>query len=108
MSTVPQVDYVALAKVIKAVRELKGLKQQYVAAQLHIKQPLYSRMEHGNVRIYLDKFLQLCAVLHVSPFMLLHCAGYTATYPQWKSTTEEYDEKKLIESVMQYIQNGAG
>jgi transcriptional regulator with XRE-family HTH domain len=108
MSTIPQVDYAALAKVIKAIREIRGLKQQYVAAQLHIKQSLYSRMEHGNVRIYLDKFLPLCAVLHVSPFLVLHCAGCATTYPQWQATADEHSEKHLIDSVMQYVQNGGG
>ncbi len=47
---------------IKQARELRGLKQEYVAMKLGLCQPNYSKMENGQ-RSFSEKYLIMLSVI---------------------------------------------
>lgn len=50
---------------IKNIRELKNLKQSYMAEQLHISQAAYSKLEKGGIKVSTEKLSQIAEILHV-------------------------------------------
>ena len=52
---------------IKRMRELKGLKQDYIADQLQMTQSNYSRIENNHVSIKYDLLLKVAHVLGTTP-----------------------------------------
>lgn len=108
MLPVSKVDPFLLGQTIKAIRELRGLKQQYVAAQVQLMQSVYSSLEHGTKRFYFDKFIEICHVLEVSPFLVMYCAGFPSAYPNWFLVTYEERDKQLINAVQQRLISGGG
>lgn len=52
---------------IKRMRELKGLKQEYIADQLHMTQSNYSRIENNQVKIKYELLLKVAHVLGTTP-----------------------------------------
>ncbi len=55
-----------LGNKIKKVRELKGLKQEYMAEVLGISQPSYSKIETDEVSVSPERLEQIAKVLQVS------------------------------------------
>jgi transcriptional regulator with XRE-family HTH domain len=82
MSSENSLDCIQLGRALKAVRKLKGYKQEYVAQIAGIDQSLYSRFELGKAHIYIDKFVAICDVLKASPFLLFYSAGYKGAYSE--------------------------
>lgn len=64
-------DLKATLEKIRAVRSSLGLKQEYMAEQLRISQPLYSDLESGKKDISLRRFLKIAAVLDITAAQLL-------------------------------------
>jgi len=52
-------------KILRALRQLKGIKQQVIATRLGISQPAYSHIENRNYIDY-EKFEQILSVLGYS------------------------------------------
>lgn len=50
---------------IKKLREIKGLKQDYMADQLHISQQSYSNIENGKIDVPFSKIENIAEVLGV-------------------------------------------
>lgn len=64
-------------KKIRALREMKGYSQEFMAEKLNISQKQYSRIESGNVRMDIDRLKEISAVLEIDPSILLHDDTYT-------------------------------
>jgi len=56
---------------IKFHREAKGWQQEYMAAELKISQPSYSRIESGQVKIKIEILIEIARVLQVQPLQLI-------------------------------------
>ncbi|MEO3407519.1 helix-turn-helix transcriptional regulator [Mucilaginibacter sp. CAU 1740] len=56
---------------IRTIRESKNYSHYYVAYKLNISQNTFSKIELGNVKLTVDRFLQIAKVLDVSPAELL-------------------------------------
>lgn len=56
---------------IKAVRDLKGFKQDYVAEKLGISSGHYSNLENGHKTCTLYILIRLCRILDTTPNELL-------------------------------------
>ncbi|MFB9076136.1 helix-turn-helix domain-containing protein [Flavobacterium procerum] len=50
---------------VKSIRELKNYTQQYIACELGITQPAYSKIEKGKTRISMVKLEQLAIILEL-------------------------------------------
>lgn len=108
MSVCNYFNYRKLGLALKAIRETKGLTQEYVGKKSGVGQSLYSRFELGKVQIYIHKILDVCAVLGVSPFLLFYCAGYKQVYssdgspaaPETTGSTGSITENWTIDAAM--------
>ena len=56
---------------IKNIRELKNLKQEYVAGEIGISQSSYARIENGETIPKIDRLQQIAEVLEVDLSTLL-------------------------------------
>ncbi len=56
---------------IKFLRESKGWQKEYMAAELKISQPSYSRIESGQVKINIEILLEIAKLLQVPPQQLI-------------------------------------
>jgi transcriptional regulator with XRE-family HTH domain len=52
---------------IKRIREMRGLKQEYVAEQLGISQQTYSKLENDHIDISFSKIEQLATIFEMKP-----------------------------------------
>lgn len=50
---------------IKKIREDKGLSQEYMAMKLGISQSTYTKVERGEVNLYLDRLLKIIKIFDV-------------------------------------------
>jgi len=50
---------------IKKIREDKGLSQEYMAMKLGISQSTYTKVERGEVNLYVDRLLKIVKILDV-------------------------------------------
>ena len=50
---------------IKKIRESKGISQEYMAMELGISQSTYTKVERGEVNLYVDRLLKIAKVLDV-------------------------------------------
>lgn len=50
---------------IKRIREQKGISQDYMAMELGISQSTYTKLERGEVNLYVDRLLKIAKVLNV-------------------------------------------
>src|SRR4051812_34075186 len=51
-----------LGQKIKKIRELKNLKQDFMAEQLGMSQPAYSKLEQRNIKIDLNKLEDIATI----------------------------------------------
>jgi transcriptional regulator with XRE-family HTH domain len=56
---------------IRAIRQSKGFTQDYIAEKLDIDTVNYGRIERGQAKITLERFVEICAILSVQPSNLL-------------------------------------
>ncbi|THF52840.1 helix-turn-helix transcriptional regulator [Flavobacterium supellecticarium] len=56
---------------IRAIREVKGYSQDFMAEKMNISQKTYSRIESGNVKLDIDRLKQISDLLEVEPSALL-------------------------------------
>lgn len=56
---------------IRAIREVKGYSQDFMAEKMNISQKTYSRIESGNVKLDIDRLKQISELLEVEPSALL-------------------------------------
>jgi len=47
---------------IKKIREDKGLSQEYMAMKLGISQSTYTKVERGEVNLYVDRLLKIIKI----------------------------------------------
>lgn len=57
---------------IKAARKKSGLTQANVADELDVSISYYSRIECGEVRINLERLLEICVLLKIHPHPHIH------------------------------------
>ncbi len=50
---------------IKKIRETKGISQEYMAMELGISQSTYTKVERGEVNLYVDRLLKIAKILDV-------------------------------------------
>lgn len=50
---------------IKRIREQKGISQDYMAMELGISQSTYTKLERGEVNLYVDRLLKIAKVLNI-------------------------------------------
>ena len=55
---------------IKKLREERGFKQEYIAAEMGITQSSYGRLEKDDDRLTVTKLLQIAEILNVSASVL--------------------------------------
>ena len=60
-----------IGQTIKAIRDLKGFKQDYVAEKLGISSGHYSNLENGHKTCTLYILIRLCQILDTTPNELL-------------------------------------
>ena len=82
-------SYSKLGSAIRSLREATGLKQEYVALKAKIPQSVYSRIENGKAHVYINRLLDICNALEISPLLLLFCAGHKNAY-------RNKNDKKLV------------
>ena len=56
-----------LGQKIKKIRELKNFTQEYMAENLEISQPAYSKLEKGEIKVSDEKLIQIANILQMSP-----------------------------------------
>lgn len=54
-------------EVIRKLRELRGYKQEYIATKLGITIKAYSKLEHGETKLTLDRLREIARVLKFKP-----------------------------------------
>ena len=70
---------------IKAIRDLKGFKQDYVAEKLGISSGHYSNLENGHKTCTLYILIRLCQILDTTPNELLEgCLSSLISFLEWK------------------------
>ena len=52
---------------IRNIRLSKGYTQEYIATKLGIDTVNYGRIERGQAKLPLDRFLKICEILEVKP-----------------------------------------
>jgi transcriptional regulator with XRE-family HTH domain len=52
---------------IRAIRLEKGYTQEYIASKLGIDPVNYGRLERGQSKLTLERFIQICKILDVPP-----------------------------------------
>lgn len=73
---------------LKAKREAKGLTREQVAQALSIGEETMSRIEAGRARLSLDRLIDICAVLDISPVVMVAVImRMTADVPRETSTS---------------------
>ena len=100
---------------IKRMREQKGYSQEYMAAQLEMKQASYSRLESQESKLTLDRLQEIANILETDISTLLDSSKVTI---QNQSNNEvafgyvenQYNEnkettKKLIQTLENEIQH---
>jgi transcriptional regulator with XRE-family HTH domain len=55
-----------VAKKIKLLRDANDIKQEVIAAELHIRQSSYSKLESGKASITLEQLVVICRVFGIS------------------------------------------
>ena len=60
-------DMLELLSELKAIRERKGLSQANIAESLSLSKDGYRKIESGKNPLSLERLLQLCQVLNISP-----------------------------------------
>lgn len=66
-----ELDLEQLGRRLAAVRTLRGLNQKQVAEEMGVSQVSYSKYEHGQITMGLDKLVAICAILDVDADWLL-------------------------------------
>ena len=56
---------------MKQIRKERGLTQAKIAARLHMDRTTYTKCENGSVGLSVEKMLEWCQLLNVSPNELL-------------------------------------
>jgi len=56
----------AIRTTIKNERIARGISQTQLAAELHINQKTYSKIESGDMPLRIDKLISISEVLHIS------------------------------------------
>jgi transcriptional regulator with XRE-family HTH domain len=56
---------------IKTLRLLKGYTQEYMATRLEMDPSNYGRIERGEAKLTLERFLKICQILDESPSYFL-------------------------------------
>lgn len=100
---------------IKKLREFKNYTQEWMALQLGLSQPAYSKIEKGDVSISVDKLIAIAEILEVNPsdffdidgkhtytnMVQNHKGGNAFVINQAEKALELYD--KLIEEKNEHI-----
>ena len=96
---------------IREFRILHDLKQEFVADQLGISQPEYSRLENGFRKARLEDFKTLAKVYDVSiNVLMLREEEHYYEKPKRKSTSSPFQEEHLSQlleqhqKILQYLQ----
>lgn len=58
--------------VIRKIRESRNFSQEYMAAQLHITQAAYSKLESDKTHLSIKKLVQICRVLGIKETDILN------------------------------------
>jgi len=54
---------------IRTIRQSKGLTQDYVAGRIGIDTVNYGRIERGQAKLSIDRFVEITKILEVNPSM---------------------------------------
>ena len=52
---------------IRIIRQTKGYTQEYVAERLNIDTVNYGRIERGQAKLTIERFVKICDLLEVNP-----------------------------------------
>ena len=52
---------------IRTIRQAKGLTQDYIADKLYLDTVNYGRIERGQAKLTMDRFLKIAEILNVKP-----------------------------------------
>ena len=87
---------------IKAARKRSGLTQAKVADELDVSISYYSRIECGEVRINLERLLEICALLKTHPHSILkHCCE------QLEDLEESSEENPLTKNIIRLMNSAS-
>jgi transcriptional regulator with XRE-family HTH domain len=64
-------DLIVLGRIIAAAREVRGLKQQEVAARLGLPPSYLSKVEHGTRRLDVIEFIRIAQAIGADPSELM-------------------------------------
>ena len=57
---------------IKQIRNLKGIKQEYIAMQIEVSQSTYSKIEKGSQKLTFEMLQNIAQVLGISTHYFTH------------------------------------
>ncbi len=78
---------------IRTTRVSKGYTQDYIAEKLGIDAVNYGRIERGQARLTLDRFLKICEILEIEPAEFFETG---ANYEIIEYLKKIYETEKLI------------
>ena len=67
----PSLTAEKVARNIRTVRETLQLPQREIADKLHVSQPVYCQLEHGDRKLSVDWMLRIARAMQVSPIVYL-------------------------------------
>lgn len=88
-------DMLKLLSELKAIRERKGLTQANIAESLSLSKDGYRKIESGKNPLSLERLLQLCQVLNISPGDFF---GNTVSY-LFDQNHFEIENKRLLKGI---------
>ena len=93
---------------IRLIREMRGLSQENIAAQLGIAQNTYSKIETNQSRLESGMLVKIAEVLGVSPMDILSSQPAIINFQSNKGTQQSFgyvenviaDQKELYEKLL--------
>lgn len=104
------IDYELVGQRIASNRKKNYVTQEQLAEQLDVSTTFISKIERGKTQLSLERLVQICQYLHISPTELLYGSNFDSSYmlAELSSLLKQCPEeslsliKSLIEDVIQY------
>lgn len=87
-------DNMKINEKIRNIRLSKGYTQEYVADKLNIDAVNYGRIERGQSKLTVDRFIELCKIFEVNPHIFFEEGSENSKL--YELTLKIYEEIKQI------------
>lgn len=104
------IDYSLVGQRVADCRRKNHITQEQMAEHLDVSTTFISKIERGKTQLSLERLVQICQYLHISPTELLYGDNYDSSYmlSELSVLLEQCPKeslsliKSLIEDVIQY------